>query len=140
MYVSEGLWALFATSHPDPIMESRVGTLRADLETFVDGAPLYPSYLFLLSPAQEGVWEIRSTRDEPSIRVLGLFAAKDIFIATNYALRSNLGDWPSREWRDAKVAARTIWTNLFHTYRPIITTNVHRVVTGAINGKYFKTN
>lgn len=139
MYIAEELWSLFATSHPDPEFESRIGTLRADLEAFVDGTALYPGYLFLLSPARDAVWEIRSTRDDPSIRVLGRFAQKDVFIATNYATRSELGGWKSRAWRDARVKSCAIWTNLFHTYQPIITTDVHAVASGAINGKYFKT-
>ena len=121
-------------------MEERIGTLRADLEAFVDGLPLHPKYLFLLSPIREAVWEIRSTREDPSIRVLGRFAARDVFIATNYALRNELFGWQSREWRDAKLMSRTIWTALFHTYPPVITSDVHEVVTGAINGKYFKTD
>jgi hypothetical protein len=115
------------------------GANLADLEAFVEGIALHPRYLFLLFPAREGVWEIRSMRPDPSIRVLGRFADVDVFIATNYALRHELGGWRSRAWRDVKLSARTVWTNLFHTYRPIITTNVHDVVTGAINGKYFKT-
>jgi hypothetical protein len=81
-----------------------------------------------------------AVRHDPSIRVLGCFAERDVFIATNYALREELGGWQSRAWRDVKVRARTIWTHLFHTYQPVITTNVHDVVTGAINGKYFKTH
>jgi hypothetical protein len=139
MLLSEVVWTLFETSHPDPTMEARIGALQADLEAFVEGMALHPRYLFLLFPAREGVWEIRSMRPDPSIRVLGRFADVDVFIATNYALRHELGGWRSRAWRDVKLSARTVWTNLFHTYRPIITTNVHDVVTGAINGKYFKT-
>jgi hypothetical protein len=117
-----------------------LGFLQADLESFADGTELHPRYLFLLYPARQAVWEIRSTRHDPSIRVLGCFAERDVFIATNYALREQLGGWQSRAWRDVKVRARTIWTHLFHTYQPVITTNVHDVVTGAINGKYFKTH
>jgi hypothetical protein len=139
MYIAEELWSVFETSHPDPELESRIGTLRADLEAFVDGTALYPGYLFLLSPAREGVWEIRSTREDPSIRVLGCFVQKDVFVATNYATRQELGGWGSRAWRDVKVKSRTVWTNLFHTYQPVITTDINTVVSGAINGKYFKT-
>jgi len=140
LFVSEALWALLETSHPDPKMEERLGFLQADLETFAEGAKLHPRYLFLLYPAREAVWEIRSMRPQPSIRVLGRFADTDVFIATNYALRDELGGWKSRAWRDVKVTSRAVWTQLFHTYRPIVTTNVHDVVTGAIDGKFFKTD
>jgi hypothetical protein len=37
MYIAEELWSVFETSHPDPELESGIGTLRADLEAFVDG-------------------------------------------------------------------------------------------------------
>ena len=138
LFVSEELWNFLSTEHLDAEMEDRVGYLLADLDTFADGTELHPRYLFLLSPSREAVWEIRSTIPDPSIRVLGRFAAKEVFIATNYALRDDLEGWQSRPWRDVKVKSRTVWTNLFHTYRPIVTTNVHDVVTGAIDGKYFK--
>lgn len=139
MFVSEDIWALLSTEHEDLEMEERVGTLQADLEQFAEGRSIDPKYLFLLYPASEGVWEIRSVRPEPSIRVLGFFAKKDVFVATNLALRENLGGWESREWKDVKRSARTRWGHLFHTYQPLISTNLSDLVTGAINGKYFKT-
>jgi hypothetical protein len=139
MFVSEALWTFLQTEHSDE-MEERVGFLQADLEVFASGERIHPKYLFLLYPAREAVWEIRSTRPNPSIRVLGRFADKNMFIATNFSLRDQLGGWQSREWRNVKVASRTVWANLFHTYKPIVTINVSDVVTGAINGRYFKNN
>jgi hypothetical protein len=138
MYVSEEIMSLLATTHADPEMEERMGILQADLELFADGQPIDPKYLFRLYPAADSVWEIRSVRPEPSIRVLGLFAAKNVFIATNLALRENLGGWQSREWKDVKRKARARWNQLFHTYPPMTTGNIHDLVTGAVNGKYFK--
>ena len=84
------------------------------------------------------MWEIRSIRHAPSIRVLGLFAARNTFVATNHALREDLGGWQSREWNAVKRLARARWRTLFHTYQPIETTDVRIVVSGALNGKYFK--
>jgi hypothetical protein len=121
-------------------LEDRKGALEADLEVFASGEPIGPKYLFLLYHSREGVWEIRSVKPNPSIRVLGRFVERDIFIATNFALRDDLGGWQSREWRDVKVRARAVWINLLHTHQPLVTTDVNRVVTGAINGKYFKTS
>jgi hypothetical protein len=68
----------------------------------------------------------------------GRCAAKDIFVATNFALRDALGGWQSREWRDVKIRARTVWSQLFQNYQPLKSTNIHDVVSGAIDGKYFK--
>ena len=138
MYVSEDIKSLLATTHADLEMEDRMGILQADLELFAEGQPVDPKYLFRLYPAADCVWEIRSVRPEPSIRVLGLFADQDVFIATNLALRENLGGWQSREWKNVKRLARARWTQLFHTYQPMTSANIHDLVTGAVNGKYFK--
>jgi hypothetical protein len=139
MFVSEDIWSLLSTEHQDDDMEDRLGILQADLEQFAEGRVIDPKYLFLLYPVSEGVWEIRSVRPEPSIRVLGFFAKTNVFIATNLALRENLGGWESREWKDVKRLARTRWGHLFHAYEPMISTKLNDLVTGAIDGKYFKT-
>jgi hypothetical protein len=55
------------------------------------------------------------------------------------ALRESLGGWESREWKDVKRLARTRWTHLFHTFQPLKSTDFRNLVTGAIDGKYFKT-
>ena len=138
MFVSEHIWKVLATEHEDGELETRLGELQADLELFAEGQPIDPKYLFLLYPASEGVWEIRSLRPAPSIRVLGFFAAKDVFIATNMARREELGGWQSREWKNVKRLAQTRWRNLFHTYRPMISADISTLATGTINGKYFK--
>lgn len=138
MFATEGLWDTLQASYQDEEFEERMGRLQADLETFATGDPIYPKYLFLLYPSRDGVWEIRSVTDAPSIRVLGLFAEKNIFIATHFVLREDLGGWQSRQWKEAKRTALANWRNLFPGYHPIITANIHEVVSGAIDGKYFK--
>lgn len=138
MFICERLHQLLATEHQDQAMEERLGILQADLEVFVEGQPIDPKYLFLLYPARDAVWEIRSIRADPSIRVLGRFALKDVFIATNMELRERLGGWQSRAWKTVKRAACAAWGILFHTYQPMASANVHELVTGAVNGKYFR--
>jgi hypothetical protein len=138
MFVSEGLWHALTSPEGDDEWERRVGELRADLELFVAGEPVHPKYLFLLYPACDAVWEVRSTGTDPSIRVLGLFAEKDVYIATNYAHREWLGGWQSREWKRFKRMAKAIWLWLFPTHQPIVTSKVSDLVTGAIDGRYFK--
>jgi hypothetical protein len=138
MFVCEDLWALLNSPEGDDAWERRIASLRADLEYFVEGRAIDPKYVFRLSPAREAVWEIRSAREEPSIRVLGLFAEKDVFIATNVALREDLAGWETRAWRDAKLLARTKWGHLFHTYRPLGESDIHLLVSGALDGRYFR--
>ena len=97
------------------------------------------SFLLKVSPLiRQAVWEIRSVRPAPSIRVLVLFAKKNVFVATNFAFREDLGEWQSREWKNVKRAALAGWRRLFHPYDPLESTNIQNLVTGAINGKYFK--
>lgn len=139
MFLCEALWAILESPEGDDEWEVRVGELRADLERFVTNEePIDPKYLFLLYPAADAVWEIRSVRPDPSIRVLGSFAKTDVFIATNHALRAELGGWQSRAWKEVKRAAVAIWRQIFHSYRPIKASNIRDVVTGAHNGEYFR--
>lgn len=138
MYLFKDLWDVINREHDDEEFEARLGELQADLELFVDGQPIDPKYLFLLSPAGQAVWEIRSVRPSPSIRVLGLFAKKDTFVATNFAVREDLGGWQSREWKSVKRKASAEWRRLFHTYPALGSANIHELVSGALNGRYFK--
>jgi hypothetical protein len=138
LFVGERLWEALNGPEGNVEWEERIGYLRADLENFVISSSITPKYLFLLYPPLEGIWEIRSVAERPSIRVLGQFADQDTFIATNFALREDLGGWESRKWKTVKREAKAVWRGLFDPYRPVQTTNVHDVVSGAINGSYFK--
>lgn len=139
MFLGEALHDVLQSPEGDEEWEQRVGELQADLESFVVGdEPIDPKYLFLLYPARDAVWEIRSVRVDPSIRVLGLFAKRDVFIATNYALRSELGGWQSRQWKLVKRAAGAIWRHIFDNYRPRRELRIHDLVSNAHSGKYFK--
>ncbi len=114
LFVSEELNGILTSPEGSLEWEQRVAELRADLEVFVASRTIDPKYLFLLYPSRDAVWEIRSVRGSPSIRVLGLFATTDVFIATNHALRETLGGWESREWKTVKRAARASWRRLFN--------------------------
>ena len=138
LFVGEKLWAELNSPEGDEEWEDRIGRLRADLEIFVTESSIAPRYLFLLYPARDGVWEIRSIRDSPSMRVLGLFPDTDIFVSTNYARRENLGGWQSREWSSIKRTARAVWRQLFPSYDPKITANVNEVCSGATNEIFYK--
>jgi hypothetical protein len=140
LFVNEVLYAVLNSPQGDLDWEQRVGELRADLEVFVESPTIGFKYLFLLYPARDAVWEIRSTSPDPSIRVLCLFAWTDILIATGHALRSDLGGWQSREWKVVKRDARAAWRRLFDPYQPCPDVNVKTLVTGAIDGKYFRTS
>lgn len=138
MFLTEELKRAFESEYLDQAWEERMGALEAELDTFVNGDLLTPKYLFLLTPTRDRIWEIRSTKEDPSIRVLVQFAQKDVLIATHYELRSDLNGWDSQEWKKAKRRAGAIWRNIFPAYNSLGSTNIHDLVTGAINGKWFK--
>lgn len=138
LVAGERLWAVLNSEEGDEEWERRVGELRADLEAFVTQDELGPKYLFLLWPPGDGVWEIRSVRDSPSIRVLGAFALKDCYVAVDLALREELGGWNSQEWKLAKRNTRAVWRQLFPSYNPIISSDPNKVFSGASNGRYIK--
>lgn len=95
LYVTNQIWQMLEGEHRDEITADRFGRLRADLETFVSEADLYPHYLFWLTPRADYVWEIRSIADQPTLRVLGRFVMRDVFVALTIEERSELGEWDS---------------------------------------------
>ena len=112
----------------------RFAYLEADLEHFVISKTLKSTYLYGLSPVLEGIWEIRSRRPRPSIRVFCMFAAKDTLVCTHLALRKDLGEDFQAEIRMAKA----IWRQLFNPYNPLCSNNVNELFTGALHDQYFK--
>lgn len=137
LYVTNELWKLLDAQTEDDITEERYGKLRADLETFVVERDLYPHYLYWLTPRGDLVWEIRSTADAPSLRVLGRFAEPDSFVALTIEARSELGGWNSPSWKRARRTTVQRW----HTVLPVppiqgVTEN--DFFSGAISGQYWK--
>ncbi len=122
------------------INSSRKGQIRADLDVFVTSETIDPKYCFWLTPRHDRVWEIRSVRDEPSVRILGLFAEQDVFIATNMERRDNLGGFESEQWKLAKRNALVKWRHVFANYEPIGEDGdgPNKFFTGALPGQYFK--
>lgn len=138
LFLGEELYEALNSEEGDEEWEERIGHLLADLENFVTSRELSPKFIFLLYPARDCVWEIRSRRPSPSIRALGLFAAKDTLIVTNMALREWLGGWNSREWKQVKRKAQAVWRHLFSPYNPINETKASLLFSGATNDRFFK--
>lgn len=137
MYVTDDIRRMLEGETLDEITEERFGRLRADLETFVTEEDLYPHYLYWLTPRGDLVWEIRSIADEPTLRVLGRFITRDVFVALTVEERSELGKWESLSWRRAKRTAIQRWGALFNI-PPLGGQNQDDFFSGAIPGKYWK--
>ncbi len=151
MFVSEEIKTLLdgPWSHQD--LRYRAGRLRADLEEFIKGSVIFicfepfqakVAYMGRLTPPEDSVWDIRSRDPAPALRVVGLFAETDLFIALRWAPRSRRVEWTtkpplgprdSREWRDIVVQCKTDWTNLFHAYPPVKGDDVNAYISDSVH-------
>ena len=120
-------------------LEAMCGQARARLEGFMGGdlivARMPPSkniktLLALLDPAGKNIWEFRIDGKSGGIRIFGRFAAKDVFVATNWKPRRWLKD-DKRRWRDEIITCRTEWANLFPAYEPMRGTTIHDYISNA---------
>lgn len=68
-----------------------------------------------LYPAYDEVWEFRSRAPSPGIRIFGSFAETNIFIATNWAIRKDLGAFGSPEWDEAISKSHSAWLRYFYS-------------------------
>lgn len=72
-----------------------------------------------IAPTGDEVWDFRCRAAKPAVRVLGLFAKQDLFIALTYEYRKNLGGHGSKEWRDARERCKAAWRGRFPSYQPL---------------------
>jgi hypothetical protein len=113
----------------------RYAQLGADFDRYVTGDTIpvgmepYDkgdnAFMARVSPAEYGIWTIRSVAPKPAIRVFGAFCEQDVFVALNTRLRANLGGPESREWAQAREAAITLWENLFPGKSRLLGDNVN---------------
>jgi len=127
-----------AIESPLPGEVKRYDELHADLVSFVVQADITPEFLWLLKPKTRGVWEIRSHRVDPQIRVFGHFAQKDVFIAMSYEYRSDLGGIDDSMWMYQIRIVENCWQELFPAYTAMKSSDQNKLFTGAIDEKYFK--
>jgi hypothetical protein len=109
----------------DSDWEVRCNFLRADFDKFLTGSIIpvaagtsggRASYLKKLTPYRDEIWEIRSRDPDPSLRIFGRFADKDLFVALSWHKRPDLGGPKTRPWRDAMVECGAEWRKLFPSY------------------------
>jgi hypothetical protein len=146
MVLSEEVRSLLTGPWQGGALQYRSGRLRADLEEFIKGETISvclrpfeatSAYMARLAPIEDSAWDIRSRDPKPALRVVGFFAATDIFIALRWAPRSvqpmwadkpPLGCRDSREWRDIITQCKADWRNLFPTYVPVKGDDIHEYI------------
>lgn len=86
--------------------EKRAGELLADFQSFVRGDHVSlcfrprehnESTFGRLEPEERAVWDLRSRKHRPSLRVLGGFAARDVFVALSWWPRWHKVPWSDKE-------------------------------------------
>lgn len=111
--------------------EHRTGAFLADLDHFIGGGEITigdrrdkHASLKRLEPEGEQVWELRSVDPKPSVRAFGTFADTDILVLTHMRLRTELGGFNSRAFRQEIRRTRQIWHGIFAPYRPLASEKV----------------
>lgn len=106
----------------------RAYELRAEIDWFIDGRTfiLRPdgaegtrAWMARLYPSSDEIWEIRSMKPRPSIRIFGSIVALDMFVALTWAKRSGLRGRESEEWKTAITEYKRERANYFGTDQPI---------------------
>lgn len=126
MFITEEIRSFLIGPWDSTEDQIRAGVLRAYMDEFSKGNPIsldlrpYDKnkavYMAALDPVEDNVFTIRN-RDKPSIRVFGSFAKKDVFVATVWDYRNNLGGPNSKEWRDLRERSKAVWRQLFNQYQ-----------------------
>jgi hypothetical protein len=131
-------------------MGARCARLRGDLESLVTAENITVCWepykarneqIGRLCPTSDEVWDLRSQKPTPGLRVFFRFAEKDVFVVLTCAPRSVpvpwlyrvplLGRREPREWKKAIRECRHEWRALFPTYDPLSAESVHAYLTGA---------
>lgn len=115
----------------------RFAELEADLVNFLVVPEIEKEYLKQLRPPTDGVWQIRSQRVEPTIRVFGQFVARNILIATSFRYRGDLKEFSNPEWDYEKKLTQHTYRQLFPGHNAKKTTNAHMLFDGAVDEKYY---
>lgn len=115
---------------------NRTGAFLADLDRFISGDLITigdrrhkHAFLKRLDPQGDQVWELRSVDPRPSVRAFGTFADSDTLVLTHMRLRTDLGGYKSRPFRDEIRRTRQIWQGIFAPYRPVASDKVTDYVT-----------
>lgn len=139
MFLVPSLHTALTMKHEDERETQRYMALKASLERFVTNIHLESTYLKILRPHSDRVWEIVNKRPRPSLRVFGLFASRDVFIATNLQLRSVLGAVGNPAWKQEIRLAVFEWRQLFHKEQVMpldpLEGNLDQVISGAVRVK-----
>lgn len=126
MFVSEEIHAVAHPPWPTTKVGRRHAQMRGYLDAFTEGRRITvaddpyrkpkSTNLARIDPVAHEVFDFRCIAPKPGIRILGCFAAFNLFIALTWNGRENLSD--DRAWRDEIERCKAAWRRLFPTYPP----------------------
>jgi hypothetical protein len=130
IFISDEVNAVAHPPWPATALGRRHAQMRGYLDAFTEGrritatdAPYRkPKSTFLarVDPVSDDFFSMRCIDPKPGLRVLGAFAAFDLFVALTWNCRENLpSDDPlNKPWRDEIERCKAAWRRLFYTYPP----------------------
>lgn len=146
MYLSSDMYRALLHA-PTEKQRVRMASLRADMEAFVRGDAITICFtprkaktatFGRLDPPGEATWDLRARVPSPSLRVLGMFATVDAFVAFDWWPRRRKVEWSDKEplsdgkdlrWRLAIHDCRERWHKILPGEIPVSGTDVRKYVT-----------
>jgi hypothetical protein len=141
LFVSEEINRAVCLPWPSTPIGRRHARMRTYLDAWTEGRLItvadHPynkprdTFMARIDPGSDEVFDIRCRYPKPGIRVLGLFADCDLFIALTTTGHENL--ITGRDWRDEREACKAAWRRLFPTYHPFSGANLHEYISTNIH-------
>ena len=137
LFVSEEIYAVGLPPWPDTVRGRRHAQMRGYLDAFTQGQRLTvaddpyrkpkSTNMARVDPPKDEVFDFRCIDPKPGIRIMGCFAAYDLFVALTWNDRENLpSDDPlNKAWRDEIERCKAAWRRLFHPFPPFTGSNLH---------------
>jgi hypothetical protein len=116
--LEKDLHATIVANRSLPEKFDRWAKLEADMSHFVEGGYINWGLMKWLDPQKQEVWELKSVRPKPSIRVFGRFAEPNVFVGTNLQFRTDLKEKWSKEFWEEIFKCGEIWKSLFDDEGP----------------------
>ena len=127
-YATEIVKNLILGQTTNPQDSKRAYELRAEIDWFIDGRTISlrsdgeggtNAWMARLDPSGDEVWEIRSMKPRPSLRIFGSIVALDVFVALTWSKRADLHKRESEQWETAIAEFKAERSNCFGSARPI---------------------
>ena len=96
----------------------RWSRLEADIAHFVEGGLITNNEMKCLDP-NRGVWELKSCKPKPGLRLFGSFAKVDVFFGTHVVERKTLGAKRDIRWNLTMLHCEELWGLEMGAFTPL---------------------